>query len=75
MRSELFREEYFIKNGPFPASFSVIFVFSIQLINKLKLSLTGFELRISGVGTDLTTYCGNQWEQFWQSPVLVSNQR
>ena len=45
------------KNGPFPATFFFIFIFSIQLtVNKCSiykfLPMTGFELRTFGIGID-----------------------
>ena len=45
----------FFKDGPFPASFSFIFIFSIvQLVGKI-LPMLGFEPQISGVGSDRST--------------------
>ena len=46
----------FFKDGTFPASFFFIFVFSIdQMVDKMLL-MSGFELRISGVRSDCSTY-------------------
>ena len=51
----------FFNIGPFRASFSFIFVFSVQLLysfdSKLNFLMTGFEPRISGVGNDRSTNC------------------
>jgi len=40
--------------GPFPVSFSFIFVFSVQLIVNKILLMTVFEVQISGVKSDLS---------------------
>ena len=49
----------FLKKGPFPASFSFIFVFSIQLTVNVQyfLLMTGFEPRTSGIGSDSSANC------------------
>ena len=50
---------FFLKNGPFTASFFFIFVFSTQLtVNKCLIKvllMTGFEPLISGFGGDRST--------------------
>ena len=46
-----------LKNGPFLASFSFIFVFSIQLTGNNFLQMTGFEARRYGTGRDRSTNC------------------
>ena len=53
---------FFLKNGPFSASFFFIFVFSIQLtvdkqlnVRYKSLPMTGFELRTSGVRSNCST--------------------
>ena len=53
---QLFYQENFFKDGPFPASFSLFlsFQFNLQLVEKTLLML-GFELQISGVGSDRST--------------------
>ena len=61
-KTALLTVEVFLKNGPFPASFFFIFVFSIhswqltivQYINKF-LPMTGFEPPTSGIGSDRST--------------------
>ena len=54
-----FRPFPFLKKLPFLASFSFIFVFSIQLtVNNVQykcLPMTGFEPRTSGIGSDRST--------------------
>ena len=48
---------FFLKNGPFPASF-FIFVFSIKLTVNVQyklLPMTGFELQTPGIGSDRST--------------------
>ena len=47
-------------NGPFPASFFFILVFSVQLI---KVPMTGFELQISGIRSNFSTNCATTTAQ------------
>ena len=54
---------------PFPASFFFIFVFSMQLLKLMIVSMTGFESQISGIGSDCSTNCAtttaHKWPTFW----------
>ena len=77
-----FRPGIFL-NGPFPASFSLIFVFSIQLkVNNVQykcLPMTGFKLRTSGIGSDRSTnwatttaqslHCYKLWVCRWHNVI------